>query len=726
MKIGPYDVNREIGRGGMGVVYEAWDAKNNRRVAIKMIQQHAALSRSGRMGLVREARIAGQLYHPNVIRIYDIGQHKGWLYLVMEYLQGSSLDRLIQPHGALSLNHKLRILIQLSDALHYAHTFSVVHRDVKPANIFVLTDGAVKVVDFGLAVQSAIIHDASFAGTVPYMSPEAVSGGEIDCQSDIWSAGITMYELLTGRLPFQGATFLEVRSQILAADIPVVEDSLPLANDFNRVLGCALARDQKRRYPSIRMLRDDLCRLESLLEPAVPIILGSNETPLLVIGPLKDADRSKDPTQQNTEVVSQDLDVGFRCRSADTVEMRLREFRLEKLERRLDDVRDTVKWKALETVFRTGLQSVSLVPLFIFPLILLVVPLMALVVPVILLGSLLVRLLICVIQVANFLTARPRCRSCSRAMRRTGIWTRLVETNAEVVLGYRDCVAALRENLWVDAAKLLCIHGNLASSSRNQLISTPLRYHLAFHECQRCNHHAAWLTTDDLIENRWLTRIQFTEAYQGRTSKGMSALGKVLSMPKQITDIIASLYWYVSTLQVKIRLALGLAIIVLIFIASVFQGRHFRKAGATVSQGRRFERERTFRLADPPPLTVKALNARNKAISCYYGNGVPKNRLAAARWYESAAALGDGFSANELGKMYEKAMGPPQDFQKAVVWYRRGIGEGNSDAAMNLGRMYENGSGVDKDRKQAEFWYRTASNAGNHEAAERLHNLRTP
>jgi serine/threonine-protein kinase len=150
MNIGPYAVIKELGHGGMGIVYEASDPTDVRSVAIKMIQSYAALDQRGRIGLVREARIAGQLCHPNIIRVYDIGQYKGWLYLVMEYLQGASLDRVCRSGDALPIQRKLQVLIQLCDALNYAHTFGVVHRDVKPANIFIVSDGSLILVDFVL------------------------------------------------------------------------------------------------------------------------------------------------------------------------------------------------------------------------------------------------------------------------------------------------------------------------------------------------------------------------------------------------------------------------------------------------------------------------------------------------------------------------------------------------------------------------------------------------
>ncbi len=204
MNIGLYGVMGEVGRGGMGVVYKATDSSTGRVVAIKMIKGMAASNQQGRMSLVREARpSSGQSKSPKHHKdTHDIGQHKGWLYIVMEYLHGEPLDRVIRSRSALPVGQKLRILIQLCDALDHAHCNGVIHRDVKPANLFIAQDGTVKVLDFGLAVQSNVSGPGRFAGTIQYMSPQQIGNGELDRRSDVWSAGVTMYELLSGQLPF--------------------------------------------------------------------------------------------------------------------------------------------------------------------------------------------------------------------------------------------------------------------------------------------------------------------------------------------------------------------------------------------------------------------------------------------------------------------------------------------------------------------------------------------
>ena len=231
------------------------------------------------MGLVREARTAGNLRHRNIVRVYDIGQHKGWLYLVMEYLEGEPLDRHTKAGNALPIRDKVGILIQLCSGLAYAHSFGVVHRDIKPANIFVLPDGAVKILDFGLAIGRDNSHPNQFAGTVPYMSPEQFQETELDCRSDIWAAGITMYELLVGDVPFRGRTVTEIREQVILAPVPSLGDAVPHRSEFQAILARALAKNRDDRYPSAKLLSTDLQTLEKKLLQGVADFEAELATP---------------------------------------------------------------------------------------------------------------------------------------------------------------------------------------------------------------------------------------------------------------------------------------------------------------------------------------------------------------------------------------------------------------------------------------------------------------
>ncbi|HEX4920311.1 MAG TPA: serine/threonine-protein kinase, partial [Candidatus Bathyarchaeia archaeon] len=202
-KIGDYTILSELGRGGMGTVYKAVDSQGH-TVAIKVIGGAGSDRRAGARGknrvrLVHEARLAASLRHPNIVQIIDVGREQHTLYVVMEYLEGVPLSIYIRNHRP-GVLEGLRIVVDLCDAISYAHSRGVVHRDVKPANIFVTVDKTVKVLDFGLAYQGDEVKDSpGLAGTLAYMSPEQFNCKDIDARSDVWSAGITLFEILTGR-----------------------------------------------------------------------------------------------------------------------------------------------------------------------------------------------------------------------------------------------------------------------------------------------------------------------------------------------------------------------------------------------------------------------------------------------------------------------------------------------------------------------------------------------
>src|ERR1022692_2971283 len=237
----------------MGQVFEAMDVGDCGPVAIKGPEEWAEAAGIGFGGGVRAA---GLLQHPNIVAVRDIGQVRGALYIVMEYLGGLPLTTFIPGPPTLSLKAKLSILAQTADALGHAHSQGVVHRDVKPGNIMILGEGSVKMVDFGIAELAGLPN--SVGGTLPYMSPEQLAGQtdlesltptlfgiasqRLDGRSDIWSAGVTLFELLTGRLPFHNMW------EIVSAPLPVVPTTFSLARGLNAVLARALAKDPEMRY----------------------------------------------------------------------------------------------------------------------------------------------------------------------------------------------------------------------------------------------------------------------------------------------------------------------------------------------------------------------------------------------------------------------------------------------------------------------------------------------
>jgi serine/threonine protein kinase len=207
-RIGKYEVIDLLGRGGMGLVYRAFDRQLNREVAIKTLTEGFTGDQEMLKRFYQEAAKTGALKHQNIVTVYDLGEQDGFPYIVMEYLSGDPLDRLIQSGKSQPLAFKLKIVEQVCYALGYAHRNDVIHRDVKPANVIVQSDGVVKLLDFGIARQEKtdghLTRTGHVIGTLQYMAPERLRNAAFDGRSDIFSVGVMMYQLLTGQLPFTG------------------------------------------------------------------------------------------------------------------------------------------------------------------------------------------------------------------------------------------------------------------------------------------------------------------------------------------------------------------------------------------------------------------------------------------------------------------------------------------------------------------------------------------
>jgi serine/threonine-protein kinase len=212
-----YEILSELGRGAMGAVYKARDPLINRLVALKTITTGPNPQANLIERFYQEARSAGALQHPNIITIYELGTEKNTPFIAMEYLEGESLDRLIEQRPALPLSVKLGYIVKVCDALAYAHQHNVVHRDIKPANVVVTRDGVVKVVDFGIArlADMTMTQPNMMLGSRAYMSPELYKGERADARSDIWAVGVTLYELLSYRRPFVAENEAELMFHIL-------------------------------------------------------------------------------------------------------------------------------------------------------------------------------------------------------------------------------------------------------------------------------------------------------------------------------------------------------------------------------------------------------------------------------------------------------------------------------------------------------------------------------
>jgi eukaryotic-like serine/threonine-protein kinase len=270
-KLGRYQIIREIGRGSMGVVYKADDPVIEREVAIKAIQLSFAVNDEEKdlylNRFYREAKAAGKLNHPNIVTIYDVDEDKttGTPFIVMEYLEGTSLQEMLSQGMLLPLKDVNDIIIQVADALNYAHNQNVVHRDIKSGNIMLLPGMKSKIMDFGIArmASSDLTKSGQFMGTPNYMSPEQIDGKKaVDGRSDLFSLGVIYYLLLTGERPFSGDSFTSISYKIVHVDpIPprTINPAVPEA--YNTILGRLLAKDPNERYPSGADLIQDLRKL---------------------------------------------------------------------------------------------------------------------------------------------------------------------------------------------------------------------------------------------------------------------------------------------------------------------------------------------------------------------------------------------------------------------------------------------------------------------------------
>jgi serine/threonine protein kinase len=262
--ISHYRVTGRLGVGGMGIVYEAEDERLPRRVALKFLADELAASPDAKRRLRREADLIASLNHPNICTIYDIDEHDGRPFIVMERLEGSNLKEHLAK-GRLSTPNLVRIALAVARALEAAHAQGIVHRDIKPGNIFVAEGGALKVLDFGLARRVGIEGSTITGrpvGTANYMAPERIQQLPLDGRCDLFSLGVVSYEMATGRLPFTGATAAETIVNVLEREpVPLTELSPNRPEQLGRIVQTLMAKRADDRYQTALELREVLLKL---------------------------------------------------------------------------------------------------------------------------------------------------------------------------------------------------------------------------------------------------------------------------------------------------------------------------------------------------------------------------------------------------------------------------------------------------------------------------------
>jgi serine/threonine protein kinase/tetratricopeptide (TPR) repeat protein len=303
-KVKHYEILEQIGKGGMGEVYLAKDTVLDRNVAIKFLPEEMQIDAKARVRLVREAKAAASLDHPFICKIYETGEFEGKAFIVMEYIEGKDLRGKLDE-GVLHLRDALQMSLEIAEALEEAHEKGIVHRDLKPSNVMITPRGHVKVMDFGLAkhfltegegditqtlTQDSITEQGAIVGTLAYMSPEQARGEKVDARSDIFSLGIIIYEMTTGRHPFSKANPLETLTSILRDATPAVNITPKMMNPIlSPILRKALAKEPKNRYQNIKelidairkTLRETAAGTRFLFRP-VPLIIGG----IVIVGML--------------------------------------------------------------------------------------------------------------------------------------------------------------------------------------------------------------------------------------------------------------------------------------------------------------------------------------------------------------------------------------------------------------------------------------------------------
>ena len=263
---GRYRINARIGHGGMAEVYEATDIINKRKVAIKMIREDVMKNPINLKRFQNEATIASSLSHPNIVKVYNHGTVDGVPYIANEFIKGQNLKQVLDFRSSVPVEEAVDYMIQLASALDYAHSHGIVHRDVKPDNLYVMGDGTIKLGDFGIAQTDATSQitskDSEIVGSVHYLAPEISQGKPASIQSDIYSAGVTFYELLTGHVPFDKDTPVNVAVAHIKEKFPPVKKYVPnCPKEIEKIIANATKKRLSERYKGADEFYDDLLEL---------------------------------------------------------------------------------------------------------------------------------------------------------------------------------------------------------------------------------------------------------------------------------------------------------------------------------------------------------------------------------------------------------------------------------------------------------------------------------
>lgn len=290
-----YRIDGQIAVGGMAYVYRAYDLRLERNVALKVVKEEFALEENYLDAFLREARLAAKVNHPNLVNVYDQGIDGGSEYLVMELVEGKTLREVLTRFGSIDQTKALNVISSILGGLSALHAAGIVHRDIKPENVILANDGRVKLTDFGLAQPSSLLRDRSepLLGTLAYIAPEVLRGEVTDSRSDVYSIGITLFELVAGRQPFQSSDARELARKQLSEPMPIPSDHAQVSKAFDELVLKATEKDPLKRFRDAREL---LAAVRLLTEPAQ----SSNPTTVIA---------ATERIENATELIDQDFDV---------------------------------------------------------------------------------------------------------------------------------------------------------------------------------------------------------------------------------------------------------------------------------------------------------------------------------------------------------------------------------------------------------------------------------
>lgn len=305
-----YQIIKSIGEGGMANVYLAYDTILDRNVAVKILRGDLSNDEKFVRRFQREALAASSLAHQNIVEVYDVGEDNGEYYIVMEYIEGKHLKNLLKKRGKLTLSEAVDIMMQITDGMSVAHDSYIIHRDIKPQNIMILENGLVKITDFGIAMAmnaTQLTQTNSVMGSVHYLPPEQASGQGSTLQSDIYSMGIVMFELLTGELPFKGDNAVEIALKHLKEPIVDIREKIPnVQNSIVNIIKRATAKNPKNRYNDAREMYEDLktCLDDArAMEPIISFKYPENDTDDTKIMKMVKKEKENIPKKVETEEV---------------------------------------------------------------------------------------------------------------------------------------------------------------------------------------------------------------------------------------------------------------------------------------------------------------------------------------------------------------------------------------------------------------------------------------